>query len=76
MHILASGPELQAVRFEYVILDANWGEKGPILKRIYELLPVPNLPLPTPWIIINISAQTICLLYLHLCLALVRYISQ
>ena len=28
MHILASGPELQAVRFEYVILGENRGEEG------------------------------------------------
>jgi hypothetical protein len=27
MHILASGPELQAVRFGYVILGENWKEK-------------------------------------------------
>jgi hypothetical protein len=34
MHILASGPELQAVRFWYVILGKNGKnvKKGPILK--------------------------------------------
>jgi hypothetical protein len=28
MHILASGPELQAVRLEYVILGKNWKKGG------------------------------------------------
>ena len=38
IHILALGPELQAVRFGYVILGENWREKkGPIHKRIYSL---------------------------------------
>jgi hypothetical protein len=33
MHILASGPELQAVRFGNVILDEKWNKNGRILKR-------------------------------------------
>jgi hypothetical protein len=33
MHIIASGPELQAVRFGYVILVKNV-KKGRILKRL------------------------------------------
>ena len=34
MHILASGPELQAVRFGYVILGENV-QKGRILEGLY-----------------------------------------
>ena len=33
MHVLASGPELQAVRFGYVILDVHFFLNGQILKR-------------------------------------------